>query len=155
MQGNERLISTLNALLSDELTATIQYIVHSELCTNGGYDKLHDVVVKRAIDAMKHAEKHITRIHYLEGKPIVNDLKKINISDLVDNQLANDLEVEVGAVKAYNAAIKLANEVGDQGTGDMLKMILLEEEVHIEWIETQLDQIKQMGLATYLSSQAE
>ncbi len=153
MKGNDQLISVLNSLLSDELTATNQYIVHSELCANWGYEKLHDVIEKRAIDEMKHAEKHISRILYLEGKPVVSELKKINIGDAVDNQLANDLDSEVGAVKAYNAAIKQANDAGDQGTSDMLKMILLDEEAHIDWLEAQLDQIKQMGLATYLSSQ--
>jgi bacterioferritin len=155
MKGNEQLITALNSLLADELTATNQYIVHSELCVNWGYEKLHDVIEKRAIDEMKHAEKHIARILYLEGQPIVSDLKKINIGDLVDKQLANDLAAETDAVKAYNAAIKLANDVGDQGTSDMLKMILLDEESHIDWIEAQLDQIKQMGLATYLSSQTD
>lgn len=153
MKGNDQLISVLNSLLSDELTATNQYIVHSELCANWGYEKLHDVIEKRAIDEMKHAEKHISRILYLEGKPVVSELKKINIGDAVDIQLANDLDSEVGAVKAYNAAIKQANDAGDQGTSDMLKMILLDEESHIDWLEAQLDQIKQMGLATYLSSQ--
>ena len=153
MKGNEQLIVTLNSLLADELTATNQYIVHSELCANWGYEKLHDVIEKRAIDEMKHAEKHIARILYLEGKPIVSDLKKINIGDTVDKQFENDLVAEVGAVKAYNAAIKQANDSGDQGTGDMLRMILLDEEAHIDWLEAQLDQIKQMGLATYLSSQ--
>ena len=153
MKGNDQLISVLNSLLSDELTATNQYIVHSELCANWGYEKLHDVIEKRAIDEMKHAEKHISRILYLEGKPVVSELKKINIGDAVDTQFANDLNSEVSAVKAYNAAIKQANDTGDQGTSDMLKMILLDEEAHIDWLEAQLDQIKQMGLATYLSSQ--
>jgi bacterioferritin len=153
MKGNDQLISVLNSLLSDELTATNQYIVHSELCANWGYEKLHDVIEKRAIDEMKHAEKHISRILYLEGKPVVSELKKINIGDAVDAQFANDLDAEVGAVKAYNTAIKQANDAGDQGTSDMLKMILLDEEAHIDWLEAQLDQIKQMGLATYLSSQ--
>jgi bacterioferritin len=155
MKGNDQLISVLNSLLSDELTATNQYIVHSELCANWGYEKLHDVIEKRAIDEMKHAEKHIARILYLEGKPVVSELKKINIGDAVDKQIANDLEAEVGAVKAYNAAIEQANGAGDRGTGDMLKVILLDEEAHIDWLEAQLDQIKQMGLATYLSSQME
>jgi bacterioferritin len=153
MKGNEQLIVTLNSLLADELTATNQYIVHSELCANWGYEKLHDVIEKRAIDEMKHAEKHIARILYLEGKPIVSDLKKINIGDTVDKQFENDLVAEVGAVKAYNAAIKQANDAGDQGTGDMLKMILLDEEAHIDWLEAQLDQIQQMGLENYLTEQ--
>jgi bacterioferritin len=153
MKGNDKLIASLNSLLSDELTATNQYIVHSELCANWGYEKLHDVVEKRAIDEMKHAEKHIARIIFLEGKPVVSSLKTIAIGDVVEKQLANDLEAEYGAVKAYNDAIKLAVEIGDNGTREMLESILKDEEAHIDWIEAQLDQIKQMGLAPYLSEQ--
>jgi bacterioferritin len=153
MKGNDKLIASLNSLLSDELTATNQYIVHSELCANWGYEKLHNVVEKRAIDEMKHAEKHIARIIFLEGKPVVSSLKTIAIGDVVEKQLANDLEAEYGAVKAYNDAIKLAVEIGDNGTREMLESILKDEEAHIDWIEAQLDQIKQMGLAPYLSEQ--
>lgn len=155
MKGNDKIIAILNSLLSDELTATNQYIVHSELCANWGYEKLHDVIEKRAIDEMKHAEKHIARIIFLEGMPVVSELKAIKIGDVVEKQLANDLEAEYGAVKAYNNAIKLAVEVGDNGTRDMLESILNDEENHIDWIESQLDQIKQMGLAPYLSEQTE
>ncbi|MGA9398393.1 MAG: bacterioferritin [Anaerolineaceae bacterium] len=153
MKGNEKVITALNSLLSDELTATNQYIVHSELCANWGYEKLHGVIEKRAIDEMKHAEKHIARIIFLEGMPVVSVLKAIKIGDVVEKQLANDLEAEYGAVKAYNDAIKLAVEIGDNGTREMLESILKDEEAHIDWIEAQQDQIKQMGLAPYLSEQ--
>jgi len=153
MRGNDKVIASLNSLLSDELTATNQYIVHSELCANWGYEKLHDVIEKRAIDEMKHAEKHIARIIFLEGMPVVSELKAIKIGDVVEKQLANDLEAEYGAVKAYNDAIKLAVEIGDNGTREMLESILKDEEAHIDWIEAQQDQIKQMGLAPYLSEQ--
>jgi bacterioferritin len=139
--------------LSDELTATNQYIVHSELCANWGYEKLHDTVEKRAIDEMKHAERHIARIIFLEGMPVVSLLKAIKIGDGVEKQLANDAEAEYGAIKAYNDAIKLAVEIGDNGTREMLESILKDEEAHIDWIESQQDQIKQMGLAPYLSEQ--
>ena len=155
MKGNDKVIAAMNSLLSDELTATNQYIVHSELCANWGYEKLHNVIEKRAIDEMKHAEKHIARIIFLEGIPVVSELKAIKIGDMVEKQLANDLEAEYGAVKAYNDAIKLAVEIGDNGTREMLESILKDEEAHIDWIEAQLDQIKQMGLAPYLSEQTE
>ena len=155
MKGDDKIIVTLNSLLSDELTATNQYIVHSELCANWGYEKLHGVIEKRAIDEMKHAEKHIARIIFLEGKPVVSELKAIKIGDVVEIQLANDLEAEYGAVKAYNDAIKLAVEAGDNGTREMLESILKDEEAHIDWIEAQQDQIKQMGLAPYLAEQTE
>lgn len=153
MKGNDKIIATLNSLLSDELTATNQYIVHSELCANWGYEKLHDTIEKRAIDEMKHAERHIARIIFLEGMPVVSLLKAIKIGDGVEKQLANDAEAEYGAIKAYNDAIKLAVEIGDNGTREMLESILKDEETHIDWIESQQDQIKQMGLAPYLSEQ--
>ena len=153
MKGNDKVIAALNSLLSDELTATNQYIVHSELCANWGYDKLHNIIEKRAIDEMKHAEKHIGRILFLEGRPIVSNLNQINIGQEVESQHKNDWNAEDGAIKAYNAAIKLAVELADNGTRDMLEEILEDEEEHIDWIEAQLDQIKQMGIQNYLAQQ--
>lgn len=153
MKGNNKIIETLNNLLSDELTAINQYIVHSEMCANWGYEKLHKADEKRAIDEMKHAEKLIGRILFLEGIPIVSQLKKITIGAEVEAQHKNDWAAEEGAVKAYNAGIALAVEVGDNGTRDLLNSILKDEEVHIDWLEAQLDQIKQMGIQNYLVEQ--
>jgi len=153
MKGNAKVIESLNMLLADELTAVNQYIVHSEMCANWGYDELHKAIEKRAIEEMKHAEMHIARILFLEGVPIVSDLKPMHIGDSVEKQHANDLAAEVGAVKAYNDAIKLAVEVGDNGTREMLESILKDEEAHLDWLEAQLDQIKQMGIQNYLSEQ--
>lgn len=153
MKGNAKIIETLNNLLSDELTAINQYIVHSEMCANWGYEKLHEADEKRAIDEMKHAEKLIGRILFLEGIPIVNQLKKITIGADVEAQHKNDWAAEEGAVKAYNAGIALAVEVGDNGTRELLDSILKDEEVHIDWLEAQLDQIKQMGIQNYLVEQ--
>ena len=155
MKGNEKILETLNELLADELTAINQYMVQSEMCADWGYEKLHDPIEKRAIDEMKHAEKLIGRILFLEGKPIVSNLKKINIGQTVDTQHQNDHEAEQMAIKAYNDAIKLAVEVGDNGSRDMLEEILEDEEEHIDWIESQLDQIEQMGLQVYLGEQLE
>lgn len=151
MKGNDKIIEKLNALLADELTAVNQYIVHSEMCANWGYDKLHTVFEKRAIDEMKHAEKHIARILFLEGRPIVSNLNKIAIGPDVETQHKNDWAAEEGAIKAYNDAVRLAVELGDNGTREMLEAILKDEEDHIDWIEAQLDQIKQMGVQAYLS----
>jgi len=155
MKGNEKVLETLNELLSDELTAINQYMVQSEMCADWGYEKLHEAIEKRAIDEMKHAEKLIGRIIFLEGKPIVSNLNKINIGATVDLQHKNDHEAELGAIKAYNDAIKLAVEVGDNGTRDLFEEILEDEEEHIDWIESQLDQVDQMGLQVYLGEQLE
>ena len=153
MKGNKKILATLYDLLADELTAINQYMVHSEMCEDWGYGKLHKLVEKRAIDEMKHAEKLIGRILFLEGIPVVSNLKKINIGADVEKQYKNDLDAELGAIKAYNDAIKLASEVGDNGTRDFLQSILNDEEEHLDWLETQLEQIKQIGLQNYLVEQ--
>lgn len=153
MKGNDKIIEKLNFLLSDELTAVSQYMVHSEMCANWGYGKLAEKIEKRAIDEMKHAEKHIARIIFLEGKPIVSQLGKISIGQDVLIQLNNDHAAEEGAIKAYNEAIKLASDLADNGTREMLEDILGDEEDHIDWLEAQLDQISQMGIQTYLVEQ--
>jgi bacterioferritin len=153
MKGNEKIIKTLNDLLADELTAINQYMVQSEMCADWGYEHLHEDIEKRAIDEMKHAEKLIGRILFLEGMPVVSNLNKIHIGSSVDAQHKNDHEAEQMAIKAYNEGIKLAVEVGDNGTRDLLEEILEDEEEHIDWIESQLDQIEQMGLQVYLGEQ--
>jgi bacterioferritin len=153
MKGNEKIIQTLNALLSDELTAINQYIVHSEMCANWQYERLHEAIEKRAIIEMGHAEKLIARLLFLEGRPIVSQLNKINIGTQVEEQHKNDLAAEEGAVKAYNAGIRLAVEVGDNGTRELFESILKDEEEHLDWLEAQLDQIQQMGLQNYLVEQ--
>jgi len=155
MKGNEKILETLNMLLADELTAINQYMVQSEMCADWGYEKLHEAIEKRAIDEMKHAEKLIGRIIFLEGRPIVGNLNKINIGGTVDAQHKNDHDSEETAIKAYNDAIRLAVEVGDNGSRDLFEEILEDEEDHIDWIESQLDQIEQMGLQVYLGEQLE
>ncbi len=155
MKGHEKIIAALNDYLADELTAINQYIVHSEMCADWGYGKLHDAIEKRAIDEMKHAEKLIGRILFLEGTPIVSELKKMRVGAKVDIQLKNDHESETEAVKAYNDGIRLCAELGDNGTRELLEDNLEDEEAHIDWLETQLDQIEQMGLPNYLLSQTE
>jgi bacterioferritin len=153
MKGNEKIIAKLNDLLSDELTAINQYMVHSEMCDNWKYERLHKADEKRAIDEMKHAEKLIGRILFLEGRPVVSNLKKINIGAEVETQHKNDWSAENDAIKSYNHGIKLAVETGDNGTRELLESILKDEENHIDWIEAQLDQIKQMGTQNYLVEQ--
>jgi bacterioferritin len=153
MKGNPKVIKSLNELLRDELTAINQYMVHSEMCSNWGYTRLHNEIERRAITEMKHAEKHIARIIFLEGLPEVSRLNDIKIGTNVEGQFKNDIKDELGAVAAYNAAIKLASETGDNATRDMLETILHDEEDHVDWLEAQLDQIQQMGLPNYLAQQ--
>jgi bacterioferritin len=153
MKGNPQIIDKLNYLLADELTAINQYMVHSEMCHDWGYTKLHENIEKRAIQEMKHAETHIGRILFLEGMPTVSNLNKIHIGGDVKAQLENDLQSELGAQKAYNEGIRLAVELGDNKTRDILEGILSEEEDHIDWLEAQLDQINQMGIQNYLVEQ--
>ncbi len=153
MKGNPKLIETLNSLLADELTAINQYIVHSEMCANWGYSKLHDQFEKRAIGEMKHAEMLIARILFLEGIPIVSKLKDIHIGADIPKQLANDHAAEEGAIAAYNAAIKLAGEVNDYATREILEHILQDEDEHIDKIEELQDQVGHMTLPIFLTTQ--
>jgi bacterioferritin len=153
MKGNPKIIEILNALLADELTAINQYIVHSEMCSNWGYEKLHKADEKRAIDEMKHAEKLITRILFLEGIPVVSHLEKISIGSDVAAQHKNDMNSEIETITMYNNGIKLAAEVGDSGTRELLESILKDEEVHLDWLEAQISQISQMGIQNYLADQ--
>ena len=153
MKGNEKIIELLNDLLADELTAINQYMVHSEMCANWGYEKLHKAMEKRAIDEMKHAEKLIERVLFFEGKPVVSKLNKITIGESVEIQHKNDIAAEDDAIKAYNDGIKLAADLGDNGTREILEDILRDEEDHIDWLEAQMDQIAQIGLQNYLVEQ--
>ena len=154
MKGNDKLIQALNKLLADELTAINQYVVHGEMAENWGYGKLKKSVGARSITEMKHAEKLIERILFLEGAPIVGELKKIHIGADVPQQCANDLASEMTAVVSYNHAVKLATEVGDNATREILEGILKDEDGHVNEIEEKLDQIKQMGVQHFLAIQA-
>lgn len=153
MKGDDQILQTLNEQLADELTAVNQYIVHSEMCANWNLDHLHDAIEKRAIEEMKHAEMLIARILFLEGKPVVSKLNPMHIGAEVLDQLQNDHAAELGAVKSYNAAVKQAAALGDNGSRALFESILHDEEVHIDWLEAQLDQIQQMGIQNYLAQQ--
>jgi bacterioferritin len=153
MKGNAKLIGTLNSLLADELTAINQYMVHSEMCANWGYEKLHKGSEKRAIDEMKHAEALIARILFLEGTPAVDVLRKFSIGADVPKQIAGDHAKEMEAVKSYNDAIKLAGDVGDFATREILEHILQDEDRHIDDLEELRDQIGHMTLPIFLTTQ--
>lgn len=153
MKGNEKMIHILNGLLADELTAINQYMVHSEMCDDWGYEKLHKHFEKRAIDEMKHAEKIIGRILFLEGIPSVSVLNKIMIGATVEKQLINDHIAEEGAIEAYNEAIAYAGEIKDFATRDFLQQILNEEDAHMDAIEGLQSQIEQMSAPIFLTTQ--
>ena len=155
MKGSAKVTKVLNERLAEELTAINQYMVHSEMCEDWGYGKLHKAIEKQAFDEMHHAEWLIQRLLFLEGSPTVSKLNPIKIGKDVKAIVLNDYEAEVDAVKQYNAAIKVATEAGDNGTRDLLLKILKDEEDHVDWAEEQRDQIEQMGIANYLQNQVE
>lgn len=154
MKGKPEVIDTLNHLLADELTAINQYFLHAEMCEDWGYGKLHEVIEHRAIQEMKHAEKLIGRILFLEGRPVVSELNKISIGDTVLKQFENDHAAEVEAIEAYNEAVGVTSKMGDNGSKILVESILTEEEDHIDWIEEQMGLIDQMGYERYLNKQA-
>ncbi|MEK9136105.1 MAG: bacterioferritin [Bacteroidota bacterium] len=155
MKGNDKLIGVLNDLLADELTAISQYMVHSEMCANWGFEKLHKAIEKQAREEMHHAEWLIQRVLFLDGTPVVSKLNAMKIGKSVLDMLTNDQDAELSAVRAYNQAIGLAHEVADQSTVDLLIRILKMEEGHVDWAEMQRTQIEQMGLQNYLANQSE
>jgi len=153
MKGDEKLLATLNQLLAEELTAISQYMVHSEMCSGWGYEKLHKAIEHQAVDEMHHAEWLIGRILFLDGIPIVSKLNPIKIGKTVTEMIENDQAGELSAVQGYNVAIGLAREACDQSTVDLLTKILKMEEDHEDWAEVQRTQIEQMGLGSYLANQ--
>lgn len=152
MKGNADVIKALNEALSEELTAVNQYFVHAEMYENWGYSKLASLNKKQSIDEMKHAEELIERILFLDGRPNM-DVKKLHIGSTVPAMLKNDLSLEASAVVMYNEFIAIATKKLDQGTVELFKKLLQDEEGHLDNYEEQLDQIKDMGLQVYLSVQ--
>lgn len=153
MKGQQEVIDKLNALLAEELTAINQYFLHAEMCGDWGYEKLHEHIEKRSMQEMKHAERLMERILFLEGRPIVSELNKITIGDTVLKQLQNDAGAEKDAIQMYNEAVALTTKLGDNGTKVLVESILTDEEDHLDWIEEQLDQVEQMGYENYLVNQ--
>lgn len=153
MKGDPKIIDKLNYLLEGELTAINQYMLHAEMCEDWGYVKLHENFEKRAITEMHHAERLMGRILFLGGKPIVSKLDKMTIGETVPQQIGNDHEMELQTVKDYNDAIKLASDLGDYATRDVLKDILMDEDAHVDELEELQDQMEQMSLQIFLSTQ--
>jgi bacterioferritin len=153
MRGNDQVIALLNQALKEELTAINQYFVHAEMNENWGYERLGKHIKKQSIDEMKHAEKLIERILFLDGIPVVSDAPAVKIGSTVKAQLENDLALELGAVPMYNAAMRSAAEAGDNGSRELFQELLEDEEGHVDWLETQLHMIHELGLDNYLAQQ--
>lgn len=153
MRGDAEIIETLNDVLTAELTAINQYFVHAKMCANWGYDKLAEHIRDESIDEMKHAERLIDRILYFDGVPNLQRLFPLVVGETVDEQFASDLQVEYAAVERLNRGIALTVAKGDNGTRELLAEILVAEEEHIDWLETQQETIRQIGLENYLAQQ--
>ena len=153
MKGNDRIIDALNAGLTIELTAINQYFCQAKMCKNWGYDKLAKKHYSESMGEMKHAEKLIDRILFLEGVPEIARYDVIRVGTNVEEQFTNDLALEVKGVKAYNELVNLAASLKDNGSRELAEGILIESEEHVDWLETQLSVIKDVGLQNYLQSQ--
>ncbi len=153
MKGKSNVIEVLQKALGEELQAISQYFLHGEMQSNWGYKRLYAEVKKQAIGEMKHAEVLIERIIFLEGIPNLNEFPKLKIGKNVEQQLQNDLELEKNAVAEYNKSIAIARKEGDNSSADLLETLLKDEEQHVDFLEAQLDLIKQIGLQNYLSQQ--
>ncbi len=153
MKGDSKVIDLLNEVLTAELTAVNQYFLHAKMCHNWGYKRLGDKISSESIDEMKHADQLIERVLYLEGLPNVQRLAKVNVGQTVVEMLKNDYAVECEAIPRLNRGIQLARDVGDNGTEAMLTRILTSEEEHAEWLEAQLELVKQIGESHYLAQQ--
>jgi bacterioferritin len=153
MQGNPRVIDVLNRALTVELTAINQYFCQAKMCENWGYDHLAKKHYEESMGEMKHAEKLIERILFLEGVPEIARYDVIRVGTDIKEQLENDLKLEMGGAQHYNAAIALCSQLGDNGTREILEPILLESDEHIDWLETQLHLIETVGIQNYLTEQ--
>ncbi|HAD60456.1 MAG TPA: bacterioferritin [Planctomycetaceae bacterium] len=153
MKGHEQVIEALNAGLTIELTAINQYFIQSKMCRDWGFNKLAAHHYEESIEEMKHAELLIDRILFLEGIPEIARYDVIRVGSDVKEQLENALGLELNAVKTYNEGVKLAAELGDAGSKEIMERIVVESEESVDWLETQLHLIETTGIELYLSSQ--
>lgn len=154
MKGDEQVIDALNHALRSEVTAILQYFLHAEMCSDWGYTKLAAFIKKSSIEEMIHAEKLIERILFLEGHPTMTPMAAVNVGRTVPEQFANDLALEHEAVKVYNGYVKLCAERGDTVSRDLFQQLVMDEERHVDFLETQLSMIEQLGLPNYLVLQS-
>jgi bacterioferritin len=153
MKGNDEVLTLLNLLLTNELTAINQYFIHAKMCENWGFDRLAHKIRDESIDEMKHAELVISRILFLEGVPNLQRYHKLHVGETVKEQLESDLQLEYAAVAFLNQGINTARSANDNATEDLFTKILVSEEQHADWLETQLELIRQVGEQNYLSQQ--
>jgi bacterioferritin len=153
MKGSAKVIAALNEALQEELTAINQYFLHAEMCENWKYETLAKFIKKQSIDEMKHAEKLVERILFLDGSPNITGPANLKVGKNVKEQLANDLVLELGAVKMYNNSVKLAREEADNASAELFTKLLHDEEEHADWLEAQLHLIEEIGYERYLSKQ--
>jgi bacterioferritin len=153
MKGNEEVLNLLNQLLTNELTAINQYFIHAKMCRNWGYNRLAKKVREESIDEMKHAELVIDRILFLDGVPNLQRYHKLHVGETVKEQLETDLQLEYAAIAFLNQGIEACRKVGDNATEDLMTKILVSEEEHTDWLETQLELVRQVGEQNYLSQQ--
>lgn len=153
MKGNKKVLEFLNDVLTGELTSVNQYFIHAKMCKNWGYRALAARVKKESIEEMKHADDLIERILYLDGVPNLQRLNKVNVGETVPEQLKLDRQLEVDAVTRLNKGIALCTEVGDNGTRELIEEILVSEEEHLDWLETQIHLVGTIGEAHYLAQQ--
>jgi bacterioferritin len=153
MQGNPKVIDQLNLALKEELTAINQYFLHAEMCENWHYSRLGDFIKKQSIDEMQHAEELIERILFLDATPNMTELMQINIGKNVKEQLESDLKLELGAVAMYNRAVQISRDEADNASRELFERLLKDEEAHVDWLEAQLHQIKEIGYERYLGQQ--
>ena len=153
MKGNAKVIAALNEALQEELLAINQYFLHAEMCENWKYEGLAKSIKKESIEEMKHAERLIERILFLDATPTLTGPTSLSVGRNVKEQLASDLELELRAVKMYNAAVKLARDEHDNTSAELFEEILQEEEGHVDWLEAQMHQIGELGYERYLSEQ--
>ena len=152
MQGNAQVIAQLNLALKEELTAINQYFLHAEMCHSWGYNALGDFIKKQSIDEMKHAERIIERILFLDATPQMNYME-LTVGQNVKEQLEADLRLETNAVAMYNKAVQISRDAGDDQSRELFSILLKDEELHVDWLEAQLHQITEMGCERYLSLQ--
>jgi bacterioferritin len=153
MKGNDEVLTLLNNLLTNELTAINQYFIHAKMCQNWGFERLAHKVRDESIDEMRHADQVISRILFLEGVPNLQRLNKLHVGETVKEQLEGDLQLEYTAIAFLNQGIETTRKLGDNATEDMFTKILVSEEEHADWLETQLELIRQVGEQNYLAQQ--
>lgn len=153
MKGQEGVLKLLNNLLMLELGAVSQYFIHARMCENWGYLRLWKKIRAESIEEMKHADRLIERILFLEGMPNLQRVGKITVGKTVPEQLRVDLELEQGSVRAYNEAVEVCRAAADHGTRELVEHILVESEAHVNWLEAQVLLLEQVGEQNYLAQQ--